>query len=474
MQKLRYLLFSILFLALTFVSLFLFSTKFFKTQIFAENSLKVNDQVDVQIRFNSPNTKAFTAAFEVLITDTGELVNVTCGGGGPFSTVLPGDTSTSCVLGSFDGVNSGIIATAKIKAKSSGNLQVTISPLPGKTAIFKDQNATAISDTSIDPITYSIVGDNIDPASCFGQAFLYQKSPYEYKVNESMSATGDHDWVKFPLNSQCRSKQVLESIFGPLDDINGNGTVFITKPNQEFQYGFTFNRIVAIQGYNTDEIKAGEPGKAGLSEQQLNDLHQAGKDTQSIENCDYNSSQMVFDMVKNEAKPNMADYKPHATGYYQFDITPKFKCSGNNPNQQSLGAGFVRVTGVAPAVEVVCKNLVAIAKDSTGKVVDFSTLPNDFVGKITLTCEGKSKVKDINAIFFTFVKDGQLISGNGDGTPADKIVALPCTDNEIQAGYKCVVGSSTFDISGKGVYSASSKVCIVEGTTKICSPNVNN
>ena len=126
-------------------------------------------------------------------------------------------------------------------------------------------------------------------------------------------------------------------------------------------------------------------------------------------------------------------------------------------------------------VEVVCKDLTAIAKDSAEVVVDFSSLRNDFVGKITLTCEGKSKGGDINAIFFTFEKDGELISSDeGDGTPAENIVSTECNPTEKSSGFECFIGSATFEISGAGNYSASSKVCIGEGASKICSPNATN
>ena len=466
MQKLKFILFTILFITSGIVALFVFSTHSFKQQIFAENALKVNDQVDVAIRFTAPS-KVITADFTVVVSGVGQLVGLKCAETSTFSKIY-GD-ATSCSLGHFDGGSTAdVLAIATVKATAVGDLKIV-----GQGVLY-DLDGNEVSGAKYTEVLYSVVDDNpdpVDPKTCFGQAFSYQKSPYEYKVNQSMSASGSNDWVKFPLNPQCRSKQVLESIFGPLDDINNDGTVFITRPNQEFQYGFTFNRIVAIQGYDTDEIKAGEPGKAGLSEQQLNDLHQAGKDTQSIENCDYNASQMVFDMVNNEAKPNMANYKPASTGYYQFDITAKFKCDANNPNQQSLGAGFVRVTGDVPLV--VCKGLTGIAKDSANKTYLLTELPKDFVGKVTLTCEGKSKGKDINFLTFEFKKGTQLIS-QVDGTPADAIIPTECTNDEKAAGFKCVVGSATFDISGQGTYSASSKVCIVEGSVKTCSPNDHN
>jgi len=487
MQKTKTLLFISFFIISGLSVLFVFSSYNTK-QILAENSLNIGDEIEVPIVFNSSVSKVGTAGFQVNISSAGELLEVRCGEGGSFNTALKADTNTSCALVSLEGVNSGTLAVVKLKAKSSGNLTVTLVPLPQKDGIFRDTNATYINDVVITPISYVVVDNSStppasDPASCFGDAEIYQKSPYEYKVNEIMK---QGDWVAFPINPQCRNKQVLESIFGPLDEIN-NGTVLITKPNQEFQYGFTFNRIVAIDGYNTDEILAGQPDQTGLTEQQLNDLHYSGKDTQSIENCDYNAAQMVFDLVNNVAKPNMADYKPVATGYYQFDITPKFKCDENNPNQQSLGAGFVRVTDktTPPAVEVVCKGLTGIAytpgcdltnADNTN-VCYFSladqSIPKDFVGKVNLTCEGKSKGKDINSISFRFLKDNNFV-GSEEWMPADTIVPTECNETETADGYKCVVGSATFDVSGQGTYSASSKVCIVEGDTKTCSPNANN
>jgi len=119
--------------------------------------------------------------------------------------------------------------------------------------------------------------------------------------------------------------------------------VYITRPNQPYQYGFTFNRIMHIDGYDDAQIQSGHPA---LTEQQLHDLHMAGKDSQSIRHCDKNGRQAVFDLTGEDAYGKVA--KPNGwtaweTGYYQFDLTPKFRCEGGALHQGSLGAGFIRV-----------------------------------------------------------------------------------------------------------------------------------
>jgi|GEM_PF-5742003 len=443
--------------------------KFSNQQIFAETNTKVGETVSVNISFTAPS-KAVTLDFKVKITGPGQLQSLVCVPSGSTFSKIFADT-TNCSLAHFDGGSTGeVVAVATVKATDVGTIKVV-----GDGVVY-DIDGNSVSGAEYIGESITVIGVNpppgLDPASCFGDPFLYKKSPYEYKVNQSMSIDGSGDWVKFPLNPDCRNKAVLEGIFGPLDEFNG-GKALITKPNQEFQYGFTFNRIVAIEGYDTNDIKAGQPGQVGLTEQQLHDLHYAGKDTQSIENCDKNAVQFIFDLEKNEAKPNMANYAPVATGYYQFDITPKFKCSGNNPNQQSLGAGFVRVVDSSTPIDITCKSLVAVVKDSSGKVYDLASLPKDFVGKVTLICEGKSKGKDINFISFKFKKGDSFISAT-EGTVAESIIPTTCTDAEISSGYKCVIGSGTFDITGTGNYSASSKVCVVEGEKRTCSPNENN
>ena len=474
MQNSKILLFLILFLTAGVSLLLVFSSQ--NNRVLANESVQVGEEVSVDISFTSPE-KIVSQDFTVKVTGPADLVSVKCL---PVTSSysLIDSNATGCSLANFAGGSTGeVVARATIKATGVGDIKVT------GVGELTNLAGDSVPDAKFTEVVYSVVDNTTvvsptDAASCFGSPQIYQKSPYEYKVNEVMH---QGDWVTFPINPQCRNKQVLESIFGPLDEING-GKVLITKPNQEFQYGFTFNRIVAIDGYNTDEILAGQPGQPGLTEQQLHDLHLAGKDTQSIENCDYNAAQMVFDLVNNVAKPNMADYKPVATGYYQFDITPKFKCDGNHPNQPSLGAGFVRVTDkTTPAVEVVCKSLTGIAYTNGCDLTDpnnsnvcyFSltdqSIPKDFVGKVDLTCEGKSKGKDINSISFKFMKDNQLV-GSQEWVQASTVVPTECSDTEKADGYKCAVGSATFDISGQGTYSASSKVCIVEGDTKTCSP----
>jgi len=192
-------------------------------------------------------------------------------------------------------------------------------------------------------------------SECFLPPEVYKPAPYPYNLGDTHSPDSI-DWVVYPIKEECANVEKLTEIFGPLDKVFPDKEVYITRPNQPFQYGFTFNRIVHIDGYNDDEIKAGYPE---FTEQQLHDLHYQGKDIQSIEDCDKNGRQVVFDLTvenpygKKVAKPN--GWTAWETGYYQFDLTPKFRCEGGALHQGSLGAGFIRVIGE----EVSCQRIKA-------------------------------------------------------------------------------------------------------------------
>lgn len=178
-------------------------------------------------------------------------------------------------------------------------------------------------------------------SECFEPPQLYRPAPYEYQLGDTYSP-GSGDWVVYRIKSPCANPQRLSEIFGPLDRLFDK-EVYITRPNQPYQYGFTFNRIMHIDGYDDAQIQSGHPA---LTEQQLHDLHMAGKDSQSIRHCDKNGRQVVFDLTGEDsygkvAKPN--GWTAWETGYYQFDLTPKFRCEGGALHQGSLGAGFIRV-----------------------------------------------------------------------------------------------------------------------------------
>jgi hypothetical protein len=179
-------------------------------------------------------------------------------------------------------------------------------------------------------------------SECFEPPRVYKPAPYPYRLGDTHSPDSI-DWVVYPIKPECANVSKLTEIFGPLDKIFPDKEVYITRPNQPFQYGFTFNRIIHIDGYNDVEIQAGYPE---FTEQQLHELHYQGKDVQSIEDCDKNGRQVVFDLTGENpygkvAKPN--GWVAWKAGYYQFDLTPKFRCEGGAIHQESLGAGFIRV-----------------------------------------------------------------------------------------------------------------------------------
>ncbi|MGB9911672.1 MAG: hypothetical protein ACPLKP_03720 [Microgenomates group bacterium] len=180
-------------------------------------------------------------------------------------------------------------------------------------------------------------------SECFYPPEIYRPAPYQYRVGDT-SSPGYEDWVIYPIKPECANVERLSQIFGPLDKVFPDKEVYITRPNQACQYGFTFNRIMHIDGYSDEEVQKGLPE---FSEQELHDLHYQGKDVQSIQDCDKNGRQVVFDLTTNNvygkmvAKPNgWIAWEP---GYYQFDLTPCFRCEGGAVHQQSLGAGFIRV-----------------------------------------------------------------------------------------------------------------------------------
>jgi len=179
-------------------------------------------------------------------------------------------------------------------------------------------------------------------SECFLPPQVYKPAPYAYHLGDTHSP-GSIDWVVYPIKPECANVEKLAEIFGPLDKVFPDKEVYITRPNQSFQYGFTFNRITHIDGYSDTEIQSGYPE---LTEQDLHDLHYQGKDVQSIEDCDKNARQVIFDLTGENpygkvAKPN--GWTAWETGYYQFDLTPKFRCEGGALHQGSLGAGFIRV-----------------------------------------------------------------------------------------------------------------------------------
>jgi hypothetical protein len=181
-------------------------------------------------------------------------------------------------------------------------------------------------------------------SECFDPPRIYQPAPAEYHIGDTHSP-GSNDWVVYPIKDTCADVNKLTELFGPLDQVSGLSNVYITRPNSSTQYGFTFNKITHLEGYEDAQILQGYPS---LTEQQLHDFHYAGKDSQSIVNCDKNGRQLVFDLSGNDpngkvAKPN--GWTAEEAGYYQFDITPKFQCDSSVPNQTSLGAGFIRVIG---------------------------------------------------------------------------------------------------------------------------------
>ena len=171
---------------------------------------------------------------------------------------------------------------------------------------------------------------------CFYPPQVYQPAPYEYHLEDTHSP-GNIDWVTFGIKDECTNVETLTNLFGPLDNLGNN--VYITQSGP-YQYGFTFNRIMHIDGYDDAEIQAGIPA---LTEEQLHQIHLQGQDQQSIQDCDKNGRQVVFDLDNKIAKPN--GWTAWETGYYQFDLTPKFQCDGTL-HQNSEGAGFIRVVAI--------------------------------------------------------------------------------------------------------------------------------
>ena len=184
-------------------------------------------------------------------------------------------------------------------------------------------------------------------SECFDPPRVYRPAPYPYQLNAT-SSPDDDDWVLYPIKDTCANVERLTQLFGPLDQIPSLPNVYIIRPSQPYQYGFTFNRIMHIDGYDDQQILQGFPE---LDEATLDTLHQQNKDTQSIQDCDKNGRQVVFDLSGSDpngkvAKPN--GWTAWESGYYQFDLTPKFQCEGSALHQGSLGAGFIRVTGQVP------------------------------------------------------------------------------------------------------------------------------
>jgi hypothetical protein len=189
-------------------------------------------------------------------------------------------------------------------------------------------------------------------SECFSPPQIYRAAPYEYHLGDRHSPESE-DWVVYPIKPECANVGKLIEIFGPLNKLFPDKEVYITQPNQPFQYGFTFNRIMHIEGYNDEEIQRGYPQ---FTEQQLHEFHYQGKDIQSIRDCDKNGRQVVFDLTGENpygkvAKPN--GWEAWETGYYQFDLTPKFRCEGSALHQGSLGAGFIRVV----SEEISCRQV---------------------------------------------------------------------------------------------------------------------
>jgi|GEM_PF-4569980 len=102
-----------------------------------------------------------------------------------------------------------------------------------------------------------------------------------------------------------------------------------------------------------------------------------------------------------------------------------------------------------------CDSLTGVAKNNAGVEVDLNALPNDFTGTLDLTCVGSSTGKDITKV--TFVLD-KTVDGNTTSTSKDVTgdgIKLDSQTGDI----KTFSTSTTFNITGQGTYSASSKVC---------------
>ena len=288
-------------------------------------------------------------------------------------------------------------------------------------------------------------------SECFEPPRLYKPAPYEYHLGDTHSP-GSGDWVVYRIKEPCANPQRLTEIFGPLDRLF-NKEVYITRPNQPYQYGFTFNRIMHIDGYNDAQIQSGYPD---LTEQQLHDLHMAGKDSQSIRHCDKNGRQVVFDLTGEDeygkvAKPN--GWEAWETGYYQFDLTPKFRCEGGALHQGSLGAGFIRVVEAGVPTPTPTPTPTSTPTPTPTQVLscaDLTSTPGpsglSSKDKITLTCKGTSKPKSMNHFEFRVSKDG--------GTPTN-LPSAPATKTDSE--YK---GEITYTIPDYGCYKIECRACV--------------
>ncbi len=286
------------------------------------------------------------------------------------------------------------------------------------------------------PIADILFGDIPGSGSeCFDNPTHYMPSPYKYTEGDTKSPNDNDDWILWPIKDGCANPQRLSEIFGPLlkiidnNDGNDSNDVYITKPLSEGGfYGFTFNHITAIQGYDTARLMQGDYDD--LTEQKLNDLHYQGKDSQSIEDCNRNAVQMVFDLTGRDetgrkvAKPNAAGWSAK-TGYWQLDITPKYKCDGAYLHQQSLGAAFIRV--VPKTIPVAC-----------GQTCDASHI-----------CQNDSSCVNGTCTLLTCQTNGQLDQTKCAG-PCSLINNVTCSSscdatNRCPADNSCISGKCTLN-----------------------------
>ncbi len=110
-------------------------------------------------------------------------------------------------------------------------------------------------------------------------------------------------------------------------------------------------------------------------------------------------------------------------------------------------------------------------KNSPNEKVSLDNLPKGFNGKVRLECTGFTSDKNypITEITFMFAKSGQ-------GVQAKKITNFSSPTSCILSGINgatgtkgyCYKGYADFDITGKGTYDATSRVCVEFEGKKLC------
>ena len=170
------------------------------------------------------------------------------------------------------------------------------------------------------------------------------------------------------------------------------------------------------------------------------------------------------DTVVSGATTYTSKYTPTSVGVYELQIVfnADKDSSGYGDDLSECPCNKSSFTAVEQDSNIICKSLtgkVIGTGDYIGQTPDITALPNDFTGVITLTCQSQSSPKPVNKMEFSFTKD----------TQEQKKIVNTQIDCSNTSGVHTCIGKATFDVTGRGSYSAKSKVCIVEGAQETCS-----